>query len=272
MSTSTATLPSYINDDVDFRTWAQGIHNLLIAAGLTQTADTGQINLTTAARPGTNAYAGYEVFRFSDALQATAPIFIKVAYGIASFADRPAIRVSVGTATNGGGGLLGQLSSVTDCISAGGDAPGATRLSGASGDGSQIHLFCNEHSSSNSPNFGFCVERTRDETGAQTAAGVQVVWITTGSPSFQTIPATGTVPNTNGSAYLAPGIGRPTYGNDVVMSPLLVLLGRVYYTFMAFMASSTISGATVFTADSLGATHTFRTVLGTNDTFAFLWE
>lgn len=272
MATSTAALPSYNSDDATWRTWAQGIHDLLIAAGLTQTADTGQINLTTAPRPAANAFAGFEIFRFSDALQATLPVFIKVEYGTGGAADRPGLRVTAGTITSGAGVLSGQVSTTNFAIMGNQDVAGTLRTAGASGDGSQIHLFCSENAAGGAYGHGFCVERTRDETGAPTAAGFMICWMSSGSFTAQTVPASGSVPSSTSTPYVPLTSGRATVGNDVVMSPFLILLGRVYYTLMSAMDSSSVAAATVFTADILAATHTFRTFNLSSFTVAFPWE
>src|SRR4051812_25718504 len=113
MAFDTRTLPAYLADDATFRTWAQGIHAQIVATGaLTQTADTGQVNLTTATRPLANAFAGYEIFAFNDALQATAPLYLKVEYGVGATQDRPSLRVSAGSSTNGAGTFATLLSGV----------------------------------------------------------------------------------------------------------------------------------------------------------------
>lgn len=96
--------------DAEFRIWGSAFKAALAAAGLVQTADTGQINWATAVRPGVSftndaAAAGYEMYRFNDALQATFPVFIKIEYGTGSVVAAPMIYVSVGTSTNGAGTL-----------------------------------------------------------------------------------------------------------------------------------------------------------------------
>lgn len=95
------------DSDATFREWGAELATKLDAAGLVQTSDTGQINWTTVTRPGTSTAAGYEIRRFNDSLQATAPIFLRVEYGTGSSATAPRIRVTVGTGTNGAGTLTG---------------------------------------------------------------------------------------------------------------------------------------------------------------------
>jgi hypothetical protein len=90
-----------------FRAWGSGISAALAAAGLVNTADTGQINWATVVLPGAGAAAGYEIWRFSDALQASAPVFIKLEYGSSGLINgthsAPQMWITVGTATDGAG-------------------------------------------------------------------------------------------------------------------------------------------------------------------------
>lgn len=95
-----------ITTDAAFRAWAQMIHDGFEAVGLVQTADTGQIDLVTVATPGSNGtYAGYEIWRFDDADQATEPIYFKFEYGRGGGANFTALRTSVGLGSNGSGTL-----------------------------------------------------------------------------------------------------------------------------------------------------------------------
>jgi hypothetical protein len=64
------------------RNWStQPVAATLVGAGFVQTSDTGQVNLTTFTLPGPlDGLIGYQVYRFSDSLQGTDPIFIKATY------------------------------------------------------------------------------------------------------------------------------------------------------------------------------------------------
>ncbi len=101
------------SSDAGFRAWAQELSNALVAAGLVRAADTGQINFSTVTRPGTNTAGGYEIMRFNDSLQATAPIFLKIEYGTGSSAANPQCWITVGTGSTGSGTLTGQTSTRT---------------------------------------------------------------------------------------------------------------------------------------------------------------
>lgn len=105
MTTLQTNTPIDHTGDVPFRTWATEVSNSFAAVGLVQTADTGQINLTTETRPGSNLTAGYQIWRFNDTLQATKPIFIRIQYGTGSSATAPRMQVIVGTGSDGAGNL-----------------------------------------------------------------------------------------------------------------------------------------------------------------------
>lgn len=103
MTTATSTFAWSNASGAAAQIWLSGVHDLLIAAGLTQTTDTGQLN--TSVVPGTptsNAVIGYQIFKFPDTLQATTPIFLKVSYQ-SDAANRPLVLASVASGTNGAG-------------------------------------------------------------------------------------------------------------------------------------------------------------------------
>jgi len=118
MTTQTWTTNVDHTTDAGFRAWGSELSSKFLAAGLTQTADTGQVNWVTVLRPAINTDGGYEVWRFNDTQQATAPIFIKVFYGTAGTATFPRIRIQVGTASNGTGTVSGTGSANTITITA----------------------------------------------------------------------------------------------------------------------------------------------------------
>lgn len=105
-------------DDAGFRAWGLELSTELDAY-LPKTADTGQINWSTVTRPAANVAAGYEIRRFDDTLQATAPIFVKLEYGTAGAVLQPAIWITVGTGSNGSGTLTGAVTQRALCTMSG---------------------------------------------------------------------------------------------------------------------------------------------------------
>src|SRR5690606_4107061 len=99
------------DSDEMFREWGSRLSSELANAGLVQTPDTGQINWASVTRPGSNSVAGYEIWRFDDALQGTAPVFLKLSYGTGNNTNGPRLTLQVGTGSDGSGNLTGTLSS-----------------------------------------------------------------------------------------------------------------------------------------------------------------
>lgn len=94
--------------DAEFRVWGTEVNAALAALGWLQTADTGQVNWTTATRPTlSNQKAGYEIWRANDALASQAPFYLKLTYGSCGGASRPRIWVQMGTGSDGAGNLTG---------------------------------------------------------------------------------------------------------------------------------------------------------------------
>lgn len=173
--------------------WVTALHNALAAVGLVQTADTGQINL---ASPGTSgAYStslGYEIWRFNDTLQATAPVFIRVEYGNGiqggggSGFIPTATWMTVGTGTNGAGTLTGIVSTrvmLNGWIPSGGGgaSPNVNNYtkpvwtSGAANRIGQCILREGTTAVGGDLNVFWAVERTKDAAGNDTGEGVHIV-------------------------------------------------------------------------------------------------
>jgi hypothetical protein len=94
--------------DAEFRAWGLSVRTALVAIGLTRTADTGQIDWTTVAKPAAGTTSqGYEIWQMTDTAQTTCPIIIKIEYGSGSAAANPGLWFTVGTASNGSGTITG---------------------------------------------------------------------------------------------------------------------------------------------------------------------
>jgi hypothetical protein len=114
-TTSWSSPHGYPLANAGFRTMGAEVNAKLASVGLVQTADTGQINWATIAPAPTLGMqsVGYEIWRFNDALQATAPIYIKLEYGTygysgsAAYNDTVGMWITVGTGTDGAGNITG---------------------------------------------------------------------------------------------------------------------------------------------------------------------
>lgn len=171
MTTSTFTSPMDSDTDANFRAWGSQISAQLAAVGLTQTADTGQINWTTASISGYPGIVGYEIWRFNDAAQAAAPVFAKVGYG-ADGAANPHMSLTVGNATDGAGTITGALKSnqlgLTQSITLGNAAPSYIcydATTGFLGVALKIGL------GGANQGVGWAISRTNDTAGAVTTDG-----------------------------------------------------------------------------------------------------
>lgn len=164
-----------ISSNAAFRKWATGIHDALLECGWVQTDDTGQADFASMNAPtGTpDTAAGYRVYRLDDALQATAPVFVKFEPGRGgqSSSNVPAAWFTVGQETDGAGNLSRILLPRT-ITSVGTSVTGVTTEypSYASGCGSSFCLAMWPMSGTN-PIFFFILERSRNASGEPTGEG-----------------------------------------------------------------------------------------------------
>jgi hypothetical protein len=173
------------DSDAVFREWGSELSTKLAAAGLTQTADTGQINWVTVVRAGTNANAGYEIWRMADTQQATAPVFLRIDYGTGSGTTSPRIQITLGTGSNGSGTITGTALTTARSI----HAPTAqttdtVRNSYVCVNQGFIGIYWKVGSGTDAL---FVFNRTCDTTGTSTATGGMVIW---GSTSASALTAT----------------------------------------------------------------------------------
>jgi hypothetical protein len=294
MATDTRNLPAFLADDATFRTWGSGVAAQIAAMGLVQTGDTGQINWTTVTRPAINTSAGYEVWRFNDALQSTKPVFIRLDYGIAGVADRPRIIARVGTATDGAGTLTGQFGGAVTSLPTASKTAGVLLPSLCAGSASRLNLFTHVDPAGSASTYGIMifVERTKTSAGVNTGDGI-ATWIA--SPNtmlYQAIPFSGSIPASSSNLPAVP-LGAPTgaissVGASVGFSPSVVCLGKTLFASWASYVSADIPKLVPISLDHLGAVHTMMplgdaALFAANPTFvqnpgsavhslALLWE
>lgn len=267
------------------RAWAQKVHDALAAVGMVQTSDTGQINLSTVTAPAAaGTSAGYEIWRFNDALQATAPVFFKLEYGSGTAATNPQLWITVGKGTDGAGNITGVLFSRRSGISGGstnGNPVGTGTGYASSGAGCCLALlpFAEGFTGRNQP--GFILERSRDSKGVATgealvliATGVfnSVASSTSGVASYEAVAYADTsksaagilpvvVPGTVGGTAMGPstsvaaGAVAPLWPWIIYVpgcTPFQVLTGCTYAT--------GDTPATTFSTRALGSVRQFRTI------------
>ena len=173
------------SDDATFRTWITELSGQLDDVGLTVAADTGQINLATATRPGTNTAAGYQIRYLNDSLHGSKPLYLKIELGTGSAASYPAIWITAGSGTNGAGTITGTTYFARTQITPNFTVGAATYFSGACVLPGYFGLvWKRNYVTNNTPHF--FVMRTCDESGAITSVGFHFYYMIGGGWSNRT--------------------------------------------------------------------------------------
>jgi len=261
MATTTFFTVMYASDDATFRLWGKGLSDALAAAGLTKLSageSSGQIDWTSVARPAINTMAGYEMWRFSDTLQATAPVFLKVEYGIAGTAGYISVQLTVAFAHNGAGTLTGFTSTPTTIyVAANG---GATIYAHkASGSTNRIVVFEGFQGGSTFT-FGFGVERTHDASGNDTPEGVFVVTWRSTTPNLMLVTyATGLLTTEATASALLPSVGSGSIGTITSFYPIFMARGPFLSPSLNFgyMFTGNLTVGLRVNVSLLGATRVF---------------
>lgn len=272
------------NNAVDTATWqarCQAIHNQLLALGLVATADTGQIDLTTAAKPSAaNASAGAKMYRFSDALQATKPVFIRVEYGTASGTSGTfGLWMTVGYSTDGANNINSVNSGRLQV------SPGSTGGQGGlthygSGANNRLAWFTTGAGGT----AGMFVERAKDANGNETD-GIIVMGISLQSYQVAWVPYNGTPASVQGTYQSFQGfavLGSTATATDLAVAQIAIPHnGNWRYSTNHLFRYADLTSFVTFDMDVFGVTHTFLSLPGnpnTNSSFAWnagllmLWE
>jgi hypothetical protein len=267
MATSSASVAPISDTDANFRLWGKAISDALLACGLTKASDTGQIDWATVLKPAAGSTAqGYEIWRFSDALQATAPVFIKIEYGSSSGATIPAIWVTVGTGTNGAGTLTGQVGARHNIRVSSSSSTLANIYVSAASNRVSVALW---PGLSNAGIF-FSLERVRDNTGTETG---DIFYVGGSSPTgtmSQYIPQTGAVPAQVAAVLPAQSGATLVYGTSVGTLPVYPLRGQLHppaTNILGYMAAD-VTALTTFSVTGYGVSRTYLP-LGNLNSYGF---
>lgn len=256
---ATTTLVNTVTTDAAFRTWGSAYNAKFTSIGWVNTADTGQINWTTVlASLATNTVQGYEIWRFADTLQSTAPVFLKIEYGAGAAVANGSLWFTLGSGSNGTGSLTG-VQSTRQQVQCTATAGAITHY--WSGDTNRFTLAVSGATAATSDCFG--VERTVDTTGALTSEGCLMVTLGTsvwGQQAWNQVigPTTASWETTIGSmgAGLAP---FGTFGSQVAIYPVFhnkgVFLPPGLNLYLFEKALITAGSPISFT--TYGATHTY---------------
>lgn len=274
MTTSNPTIAFDMTSDATFQTWTQAIHNALTTVGLVQTADTGQINFSTTTR-GTG---GYAIYRFSDTLQSTAPIYLKIVFGNGGTSS-PAWTVQLGTGTNGAGTLTGTYTQTAGSKSA------ATASTTAvpcyfSSDGSYLVMACGVGPAGAGTIYQLLVvDRTRNSDGSANTDGLYAFvfpWSSVNYPQCNALRFSGTAqlnrnwgygtnavfPNDNGPSASPTGAAvnnTGVVGTDIMIFPHVPYCPEAEYPALAAVGvyQSDVAVGVTFSATVNGAAHTY---------------
>lgn len=286
MSVDQRQLLAYLSNDADFRAWGSGLAAQLAAMGLIKTTDTGQIDWLTVLRPAVSTYAGYEIWRFNDTLQATKPVFIKVEYGGAAIQDRPNLRITVGTGTNGAGTLTGQISASRVLTASASKTAGTSLPSYCSGSSGRLNLVTNLDVNGSQFALGMFIERTKSVDGAATGDGIVTLGISgNSSGTFQVVPFSGSIPGTAAGNMAVAFDGMvSSAGAGVALNPTVAAVGKALFASWLAYKHADIGELTPFSITHLGGVHTYMPMgdglygyyaawpNSANNAFAILWE
>jgi hypothetical protein len=250
---------------VDQRAMLQEIVNALTACGLIQTGDTGQSNLATYSYGGGNPSAfqtgsgNLLMFRFNDALQATAPIFLRMRFfskdnGGNWFASMDA---HIGSGSNGGGGLTGVVGTEVN-------APYIGRRDGyvmASGDGSSVYVFWTTFPGAAVVANMLMIERTRNPDGTPNGDGAFFLLGQSSTFNAYLLDFRAGVAGAVRGWFPAidPSLGRSNIGMDMAISPAVLACGKPEFILPAVCGGAgDIPPGNLFDINYLGRSRQYR--------------
>lgn len=252
----TSTAPSNSSATL-FRAWGSALAAQLAAVGLIQTADTGQINWTTVSAPLANSSAGFEVWRFNDALQATAPVYIRIDYASAGSASTPALWFTIGTSTDGAGNI--RPDGLVQLQARGASSSASLFNSYISGAANRIAF--SQWTTGTGVAIFFSLERTKDAAGADTNDGLLIHWSDSAHNAIKGRYyqiGVGSPGENNTLGILMPSVGTGIDGANTSVYPAYVPRGPFLPYGMNFFAyfHVDIPALVSFTMTVYGATRT----------------
>jgi hypothetical protein len=210
-------------NDAEWRAWVTEFFDMIEDVGLVYVPTTGDLaDISTTSRPATTTTYYHRIYRFADALQATAPLFIKFEVGTGAAVANAGVRVSVGTDVTSAGVLQGGRVSTSvawNRVPSGAGSPQVSRA--AAGEG---YFWIGFKLAPSNVQIGLGLFRTFDGTGNPTAAGYAKYYPNSASP-FQMLtqlcifdgPVQSAVGATSSAftCFLPSGYGSSVVGTDV---------------------------------------------------------
>lgn len=262
MATKTnSTIDGNLGSDAEFRAHAQFIHDVL-NLGWVQTADTGQIDLSTATKSGSaNTASGYEIWRMDDTLQSTKPVYLKIEYGTSSLATAFSVWITLGTGTDGAGTLSGVVQTriqvgAVSALSAAGVSYGAA-------DDAWVTVCTN---STSAAALWFSIERTKDNTGADTGTGLILAYgSATSGHASRYLPFSGSAPDAEkGLQYVLSTNNPSTFNSDTGLGVMIPMAGVAQQPGLNVVVgmSSDFSNGALASVTLYGASHSYQRMDG----------
>ena len=254
MATDYRTTQALLAGDAEFRAFVQAIDSgLLAAGGVVAASDTGQIDPATVAKPGAiNTDAGFRMYRFNDAAQATQPVFIKLIFGIGASINLPRITFQMGTVTNGAGVFTGTRTTAAVVYPLG-SVPVAGQIRhyhSSGGDGRISHVTHDPDISGRG--LAFAVERLRllDGTPSDRAIFACAMAATTSRAHYLITNAAyyaTAILSDNGATFPVPAgpIAIAGLGVDVLILPMIAQVSPYFQSMLSFLFTQGGFGAGV---------------------------
>lgn len=263
MTTRTTTTALSHASDADFRTWVAEFIADVVAAGLVQTADTGQVNTATATRPATYTTPYYAVFYLNDSLHATKPCYIRFEFGTASNVAIPLMAVTCGTGTNGAGTISGTMFTRTTITINAYIQAGTFPSFYCAKEGYFAHVWKRRASTASAGMQMFAVCRTTDSAGDPTNTGFYFYYTTGGSDLLRKTYLTTEVSDSRSYCLFPGGATSTLVSGDVQVvrhfgyQPII----RCVPYFVGYL-SAEIGDESTFTATPIGAASRTYLALG----------
>jgi hypothetical protein len=241
-----------ISDDATFRACGSAIAAALEAVGCIKTADTGQIDWATVARPLVNTMAGYEIRQLpAGTLQTANPILLKIGYGCGYSLSGIGFTFQIGHTTDGAGAFTGAYSSLYTIGSYVAGVPTNYFINSFSCDEEHLSmsLFMGPQSTSKY-NVLLGIDRLRDVDGVALDTGCNIVISGYNSLFYQFMLPSGAGAQFPATALLqpmtiAPPVGAPSnYGLNYYNSflyPYLGYCGNPDLNFIAYGTDADVS-------------------------------
>jgi hypothetical protein len=156
------------NTNTEFQLWGNQMSTSLLTAGWNRTNYPGNVDWSSVSvNTSTATTFGTEVWNMTDALQATAPVYMKLSYGSStSFAIRAGLIVQLCSGVTSAGVLTGATSVAIRFGSY--DRPAGANISHWCGDTNRWAFSLGSGAATHDQGFAFSIERTHDAAGNDT--------------------------------------------------------------------------------------------------------